>query len=181
MNTKNWLIFFLGAISATVVGLIIYLFTGENVELKDILPSLITGVVTFAALFFTYWNNKEQREVMLKTTIEKEWIKDVRNCISITIETLSFFAVSRIDKINDESQTFDEAFYLKVLEKSVSNTALLGLLLNNKNKLESDLLNAILAFNKQIHNVKKGQNFNHLVDDGQKIIDAAQALFDSFK
>ena len=183
MNTKNWLVFFFGGIAATVTGLIIYLLAGKNVQIKDILPSLITGVVTFAALLFTYLNNEKQREIQFKTTIEKEWIENVRHNILTLLDNLNlvtkYMSISRSRHLS----TSENNELISAQMKANTTEALLRLYLDSSRPLEKKLILDIADLNVKssriqapIEVVAAIGSINGIIEDAHKIFESRLAM-----
>jgi hypothetical protein len=120
------------------------LLLGDDVEIKDVLPSLVTGVVTFAALLFTYLNNQEQREVQLKTTIGKEWKQDVT--LNITAFVTSSFKIKDLKSIVDSpTYTKTNVDNLKMELDKMNEIVTALLILLDKNKILQKNLSEIVV------------------------------------
>ena len=182
MNGKNWLSFFIGVLSSLVLCLFLYYEYDEDAQLKDVLPSIVTGVVTLAALLFTYLNNKEQREVQLKTTIQKEWLNNIRTTVTDISTQIAYIAQMRVDAHNGTEQTMEVEKTLSMVEKYIHNVSVLALLLDRKVPLECDLLDSLMKYQRATNKIKEGRTFESIVElEGQAMVDTAHKFFASYK
>ena len=180
MKEKHLLSVLLVAIFATFLGLVIYWVFHKQVELKDVLPSMITGIVTFVALLFTYWNNQEQREILLKTTVEKEWLQGIRTEIAIMLDKAPIIAVYKRRKSNNEQVVNVDEYVTSLNEISVSQTTL-SLFLNTTVPLQKELLLASNILFGKCSNVKTQNDVTDVENQGKLVIVAWHNLYDTYK
>ena len=174
MNSKNVLPFITGALLMLMVCLGLYLKFGNDVDLKDILPSMVTGVVTLAALYLGYLNNKEQRDIQVKTTIEKEWIADVRKHLSNFI--LAINTMSEYKNTTTPLNTLQEENLRKAKIESHKNAAFLMLLLNNE-PLQNQLFEAMKTDNQTTEAIKSNEDVTTVVKEILSLTEIAHKLF----
>jgi hypothetical protein len=105
----------------------------------SLILSIGTITVSILALFFAFLNNREQREVQLQTTIQKEWVEKVRALLADMLRNSIIMAdyKQRRGDSKDGSE-FEFNKYVGAADEFQNKLILLSVYLNFKNKTEKD-------------------------------------------
>jgi hypothetical protein len=139
---------------------------------------LVTGDVTFAALLFTYLNNREQREVQIKTTVQKEWIQKVREFTATIIYIAPIIAEKNKTRpiVLIDVDEKEDAIYKADLTQFLSSHSHLFILLNNTIPLQAALLQAVGSLYLQMELVRMSGNDDLIGAELSKTVTAAHNL-----
>ena len=133
---------------------------------------LFTFLGTCATLWFSSKNLDKQLNVQLATTVEKEWIKDMRSYLSTFVYHALYFSQKIVanQDISDERR-----------EEFISSLASVRLLLDINKPLERKLLQEIESLGAtlkkvQHENIAEVNNVNSQIEN---VIQSAHKIFDS--
>jgi len=191
ITTHNWFYLFVGMLITVIIVVIANACVEDDVSAKDILPSLVTGIVSLGALCFGFLNNKEQQRIMeqqqsvqMRTTVQKEWVEKVRTYLS---EIVDYYI--QMDSIIQKSENANrnkpiaqqENFSVRQdynlnLNGFRKNHILISLYLNFNEPLEKNLKNSIMKlWEKAILN----RDRINATDDIDEIQNTAHILFEN--
>ena len=159
----------------------------------DNLPSIITGFISSCAIAFSFWTTKQniktakdglekQLKTQLATTVEKEWIQNVRkeaaNVISQSIIASSIlFRYSSGQILSDQdSKAMADAF-----NSLISSKAMLLLYLNRGNQFENTLIEAIENVHTELGNSSTKKDAQDLLKSTLHVSKVAHDLFENRK
>jgi len=159
----------------------------------DNLPSIITGLISIGAIGLSFWSTgrnikaskdglEKQLTTQLATTVEKEWVQNVRkeaaNVISQSIiaSSILFRYPSGRALSETDSKAMSDAF-----NSLISSKAILMLYLNGENTFEKALSDAIENVHGELGNSGKKKDAQDLLGATLLVSKAAHSLFKNRK
>lgn len=145
----------------------------------SIAAAFFTSLTTVLVTLINYWISKNNLEKQLAAqyavTVNKEWIAELRVCITYMINRGVILA-GKFDPLN--SDIIPE----KELEEFSINGVKIQLLLNDNNPLERDLREKIVLFSNTIVNHSKlNPNNIGIRQRTEEVMQSAHRLFDSIR
>jgi Mg2+ and Co2+ transporter CorA len=152
--------------------------------IPNIITALVSIIISVTALIIGYKHNNRvikaskenldrQLKVQLATTIEKEWIHNVRDELA-TIINQAFYVANGF--IKSEENIDDDR-----VEKFINSVNALKLLLDNNNQLERDLNSAITKLANVVTSLKVNDDLGAVTIQSNIVIVAAHKFFNSRK
>ena len=179
ISNREIISFLLGFTVFTFCLLFFGFIANDDVLIKSLFPTFISGAISIGALFFAYLNNEQQRKTQFTTTVEKEWIQSVRNYTSNVIESVSIAAAYKLTLSLTQLNANEQSDLRAAEWKIFSNISALKLFLNNNKTLENKLMLSIEALHKKTTGISGQGDFDEAIRDLNYTISLAHELFDS--